>query len=43
VQGDEPLAAVEAFLSENDQFEKDAMNGKLIMSSSPGGFLRRRK
>jgi cephalosporin hydroxylase len=40
--GDEPLAAVDAFLAENDRFEPDAeMNGKLILSSSPGGYLRR--
>jgi cephalosporin hydroxylase len=39
--GDEPLAAVEEFLIENDRFEPDAeLNGKLILSSSPGGYLR---
>jgi cephalosporin hydroxylase len=43
VKGDEPLAAVDAFLKENDEFERDPINGKLIMSSSPGGFLRKTK
>lgn len=39
--GDEPLAAVEEFLIENDRFEPDEeLNGKLILSSSPGGYLR---
>jgi cephalosporin hydroxylase len=39
--GDEPLAAVGAYLAETDRFEPDpAINGKLIMSSSPGGYLR---
>ena len=39
--GDEPLAAVEAYLNETDRFEADpVINGKLIMSSSPGGYLR---
>lgn len=39
--GNEPLTAVRSFLAENDQFALDEINGKLIMSSSPGGFLRR--
>lgn len=43
VRGDEPLAAVDAFLKDNADFRKDPINGKLIMSSSPGGFLRRTK
>jgi cephalosporin hydroxylase len=39
----EPLSAVKSYLKECDQFEVDpAINGKLIMSSSPGGYLRRR-
>lgn len=38
--GDEPLAAVQAFLTENDRFRPDPeLNGKLILSSSPGGYL----
>jgi cephalosporin hydroxylase len=41
VRGDEPNAAVEAYLRECDRFEIDAaINGKLIFSSSPGGYLR---
>jgi cephalosporin hydroxylase len=40
-QGDEPLSAVQAFLSETNRFEIDpVVNGKLIFSSSPGGYLR---
>jgi cephalosporin hydroxylase len=39
--GDEPLAAVQEFLIENDWFQPDEeLNGKLILSSSPGGYLR---
>ncbi len=39
--GDEPLAAVQEFLKENDRFRPDEeVNGKLILSSSPGGYLR---
>ncbi|OYW52018.1 MAG: cephalosporin hydroxylase [Hyphomicrobium sp. 32-62-53] len=41
--GDEPLAAVRKFLETNTNFEQDEVaNGKLILSASPGGFLRRR-
>ena len=40
-RGDEPLAAVQAYLGETDRFEVDeVLNGKLILSSSPGGYLR---
>ena len=40
-KGDEPLAAIESYLTETDRFEVDeALNGKLIFSSSPGGYLR---
>ena len=36
----EPLSAARAYLSETDRFEVDeALNGKLVMSSSPGGYL----
>lgn len=43
-KGDEPLSAVNDYLTENDFFEVDpAINGKLIMSSSPGGYLKRVK
>ncbi len=39
--GDEPLAAARAFLEETDRFELDEMtNSKLILSASPGGYLR---
>ncbi|HLI65250.1 MAG TPA: CmcI family methyltransferase [Caulobacteraceae bacterium] len=39
--GDEPLAAVEAYLAETDRFEADPLiNGKMIVASSPGGYLR---
>jgi cephalosporin hydroxylase len=39
--GDEPLAAVHAYLAETDRFEADpVINGKLVYSSSPGGYLR---
>jgi len=40
--GNEPLAAVEAYLAETDRFQADpVVNGKLIFSSSPGGYLKR--
>jgi cephalosporin hydroxylase len=40
-KGDEPLSALTAYLGETDRFEVDAvLNGKLILSSSPGGYLR---
>lgn len=39
--GDEPLAALNAYLQETDRFEPDAVvNGKLVFSSSPGGYLK---
>lgn len=39
--GDEPLSALNAYLSETDRFEVDeALNGKLVFSSSPGGYVR---
>ena len=42
--GDEPLSALRAYLQETDRFEPDeVMNGKMIFSSSFGGFLRCRK
>jgi cephalosporin hydroxylase len=44
VKGDEPLAAVSAYQSETNRFEVDeVLNGKLILSSSPGGYLRCRR
>jgi cephalosporin hydroxylase len=40
-QGNEPLTALNIFLGETDRFAVDpAINGKLIFSSSPGGYLR---
>jgi cephalosporin hydroxylase len=42
-KGDEPLAAMHSYLAETDAFEADeALNGKLVLSSSPGGYLRRK-
>ncbi len=39
--GDEPYAAVQQYLKETDRFETDAvLNGKLVLSSSPGGYLK---
>jgi cephalosporin hydroxylase len=41
LKGNEPLAAVRSYLAECDRFEVDAeLNGKLILSSSVGGYLR---
>lgn len=41
-KGDEPLAALNAYLAETTTFEVDAeINGKLVLSSSPGGYLQR--
>lgn len=42
--GDNPATALDAYLSESDRFERDAfINAKLLISSSPGGYLRRVK
>ena len=39
--GDEPYAALKVYLAETDRFEPDAvLNGKLVLSSSPGGYLK---
>lgn len=41
VRGNEPLAAMNDYLAETDRFEADpVLNGKLVLSSSPGGYLR---
>jgi cephalosporin hydroxylase len=41
LKGNEPLSALHAYLRETDRFEPDpVINGKLILSSSPGGYLR---
>jgi len=40
-KGNEPLSALNDYMAENDRFEVDeALNGKLVLSSSPGGYLR---
>ncbi len=40
-KGDEPLSALQAYLKETDRFEPDpVINGKMILASSPGGYLR---
>jgi cephalosporin hydroxylase len=40
-KGDEPLTAVQTYLGETNRFEVDpVVNGKLILSSSPGGYLK---
>ena len=40
-KGDEPLAARDEYLAECDRFEVDhVINGKLVVASSPGGYLR---
>jgi cephalosporin hydroxylase len=42
-KGDDPLSAMQDYLQEEDGFEQDPiLNGKLVLSSSPGGYLRRR-
>ncbi len=43
-KGNDPLAALEVYLRETDRFEVDpVINGKLILASSPGGYLRCRR
>ena len=40
-KGNDPLTALQSYLAETDRFEVDqAINGKLIFASSPGGYLR---
>lgn len=40
-KGNEPLSALNDYLKETDRFEVDpVINGKLVVSSSPGGYLR---
>ena len=42
-EGNEPLSALRDFMSENSDFEVDeVLNGKLVLSSSPGGYIRRK-
>ncbi len=41
--GNEPLSALNDYMSEADLFEIDpVLNGKLVLSSSPGGYIRRK-
>tara|TARA_B100000768_G_C11280885_1_gene378529 strand:+ start:2891 stop:3661 length:771 start_codon:yes stop_codon:yes gene_type:complete len=43
-KGDEPLSALQDYMAETDTFEVDeVLNGKLVMSSSPGGYVRRKE
>jgi cephalosporin hydroxylase len=40
-KGNDPLSAAQDYMAETDRFEPDEeMNGKLVLSSSPGGYLR---
>lgn len=40
-KGDNPATARDAYLAETDRFEIDPhVNGKLVLTSSPGGYLR---
>lgn len=42
-KGNEPLSALTDYLAESDLFEVDeVLNGKLVLSSSPGGYIRRK-
>ncbi|MCA1299067.1 cephalosporin hydroxylase family protein [Stappia indica] len=42
-KGNEPLTALRMYMDETDMFEIDEeLNGKLVMSSSPGGYIVRR-
>lgn len=44
LRGNEPLQAVTDYLNETDRFEVDpVLNGKLVLSSSPGGYCVCRK
>jgi cephalosporin hydroxylase len=40
-KGNEPLSALNDYMKETDRFEVDpVLNGKLVLSSSPGGYVR---
>jgi cephalosporin hydroxylase len=40
-RGNDPLSARDDYLAETDRFEVDSvLNGKLVLSSSPGGYLK---
>nr|WP_255532446.1 CmcI family methyltransferase [Paracoccus sp. IB05] len=41
--GNEPLSALRDYMAETDAFEvNEVLNGKLVLSSSPGGYIRRK-
>ena len=43
-KGNDPLTALQDYMLESDRFEIDLeINGKLVLSSSPGGYLRCKK
>lgn len=43
LRGNEPLSALAEYMKENDDFEVDpVINGKLVLSSSPGGYCKRK-
>jgi len=42
-QGPGPMAAVRQFLSENQDFEQDFSREAMVMTSYPGGWLRRKR
>lgn len=43
-QGNEPLSGMNDYLAETDRFAPDpVINGKLVLSSSPGGYLKCRE
>ena len=42
-KGNEPLSALQDYLGESNDFEIDeVLNGKLVLSSSPGGYVRKK-
>ncbi len=42
-EGNEPLSALRDYMAEQNVFEVDpVLNGKLVLSSSPGGYIRRK-
>lgn len=43
-KGNEPLTALRMFLEQDQSFEVDkVLNGKLVLSSSPGGYIRKKQ
>ena len=42
-KGNDPLSALNDYMMENDSFEVDeVLNGKLVLCSAPGGYIRRK-